>query len=308
MLGVVTVTLALAIALLGAWVLSTDVTERETTVFNPLADVTPLFEGTMAPEYIDYSPSTNYTGYYTDNSIINNKIYTDGINYDSSTKVNPYRLNPMPVIIESDTVMLDDYAADYPFDDEDTRVVFAWVEDGVARSHTTSTSTVVTLSSFVNSVVTGTDANSFTLKSLANISPEDMEYGQDANADWVLITTRAAWEESGSSYNCVVGTPEYIAKMGYTPGTIAQDGRQINVPFLSVSVDINQGSANVYADADCTEIIANYSLSDLILVYGGTNTTSQLGIYINFAESAAIEALKVEIVYMDPSKGVELDE
>jgi len=298
------VTVALAVAIIGAWALSTDIEETEVTSYNSIADISGLFEGTLAPEYIEYSPSTNYTGYFTDESIVGGTVYFDGVDFTESSRANQYRVKTMPTEIFNRDVALSDYTGTYPFDDEDHSVTVAYVENGVTRSHINSSGTVVSLSSYISAMESEiTGANTFMLKSMANLEPSDFVFGEQSDVDWVLITTRSAWHESGSAYRAVVGTAEYIASMGLTPGGTAQDGRTLNLPFLSVSVDLDSNMATVYTDNDCQNAFGLYSVSDLILVYGGSASGRA---YINFGDTASITASDVETFYMDPSKGVNL--
>lgn len=304
MLGVTVVVVALAIALIGSWALSTEVNEVEVTTYNPIADITGLFESSQTPEYIEYNPSTNYTGYFTDESIVGGTVYFDGVDFTESSRANQYRVKTMPTQIYGGTVNLSDNTGTYPFDDEDHSVTVAYVQNGVTRSHINSSGTIVSLSSYISAMESEiAGANTFTLKSLANLDPSDFVFGEQSDVDWVLITTRSAWHESGGAYRAVVGTAEYIASMGLTPGGTAQDGRTLNLPFLSVSVDLDSNMATVYTDNDCQNAFGLYSLSDLILVYGGSASGRT---YINFGDTANITASDVETFYMDPSKGVEL--
>ena len=84
--------IALVATICGSWVMSLDVTETETTEYNYLTELTGLFDTEQAPTYIEYNPSTNYTGYYTDP----NTKYFNGVSYTEAGQRNQYRLNLAP--------------------------------------------------------------------------------------------------------------------------------------------------------------------------------------------------------------------
>lgn len=301
-LGVVVIILALTVAILGGWALSTDVQEVQVTKYNPIADITGLFEGTETPEYIEYSPSTNYTGYYTDSSVYNGTKYFDGVDFAESNKANQYLLKLNPTVVSSGSVTLSDYTGTYPLDDEDFSLGFWWIDEdnGYERYHSNTTGTLVSLSSYIQAM--GITSGAFTIKSNSDIQDSDMEYGTQADADWILLTTRASWYNNGSSYGCVVGTEEFIESRGYTAGQIVND-RQINLPFLSCTVDLTTKMATLYTDNECENSFGVYSLDDVFLLYGGSGSGS---LYINFDTTAEIDAATIDTAYMDPSQGVEL--
>lgn len=91
-LGVLVLIIALVATICGSWVLSMDVTEKESTQYNYLTELTGLFSTEQAPQYIEYNPSTNYTGYYTDPET----QYFDGADYTPADQRNQYRLRLAP--------------------------------------------------------------------------------------------------------------------------------------------------------------------------------------------------------------------
>lgn len=95
-LGVCLVIVAIVLTVGASYVLSMDVEEREVTRYSQVAELTGLFDSEQSPAYINYNPSTNYTGYYTDEST----KYFDGVKATTTLQPNQYRLNLAP---ESDT-------------------------------------------------------------------------------------------------------------------------------------------------------------------------------------------------------------
>lgn len=68
MLGVVIVSLALVGALFGNYLAGVEASQYEVTKYSYLADVSGLFDYDQSPQYITYDPSSNYTGYYSEES------------------------------------------------------------------------------------------------------------------------------------------------------------------------------------------------------------------------------------------------
>ena len=106
MLGVAVLAVAIAGALIGSWVMSMDVEEREVINSSPLTDITGLFDTEMAPQFTDYSPSSNYTGYWTPSSVIDNERYFDGVDYTPANRANNYRVNLPPTESHEGTVSM----------------------------------------------------------------------------------------------------------------------------------------------------------------------------------------------------------
>ncbi len=80
-LGCIICVIALMGSILGGFCLDVDKETRESTNYNYTTDITGLFDTIEAPKYIDYNPSTNFTGYteqsvrYVNSSIPNNYRY-----------------------------------------------------------------------------------------------------------------------------------------------------------------------------------------------------------------------------------------
>lgn len=289
MLGVVTVTLALAFALLGSWALSTDVTEREVTVFNPLADVTPLFEGTMAPEYIDYSPSTNYTGYYTDETIVNGTIYFGGVDYTESNSVNQFRVKLPPSDSETDQyIMQDSYTtAGRTYNAEDTRFIYQYApgQNQSTYTHTYSYS--------IHDLAQALGYSGQYLTITSTNTPTDWSDPDDRFVDFVPIyktVTNVADERVAYVYN-----PEY---------TIPSDDPAIKYriyPILGCVYDQVANTVSLYYDTDLTKIAyAGIAATDVYIWFDDLGED-----YLDNKITVVAETLQ-PTKYMDPSKGVEL--
>lgn len=80
MLGLCIVTIALFGTILSGFLLDVDSQTRQVTNYEYITDITGLFDIGNAPEYIEYGPSSNYTGYSFDT-----------VNYTDAGSINQYR-------------------------------------------------------------------------------------------------------------------------------------------------------------------------------------------------------------------------
>lgn len=290
MLGVVTVTLALAFALLGAWALSTDVTEKEVVAFNPLADVTPLFEGTMAPEYIDYSPSTNYTGYYTDLSVINDTIYFDGVGYAESNSVNQYKLKLPPTGTETDAYTLQDTytTSGITYNAEDTRFIYQYTPGQNQSTYTH------TYSYNIRDLAAALGYSGQYLTITSTNVPTNWSNPNDRFVTFVPLyktVTNVADERVAYVYN-----PQY---------TIPSDDPAIKYriyPILGCVYDQTTNTVSLYYDTDLTEVaFAGMAATDVYIWFDDLGED-----YLDNKITIVAETMP-PVKYMDPSQGVDLD-
>lgn len=306
-LGVVILILAITGTLLVSWTMSMDVNTVQVTKYNPLADITGEFETEQTPDYTSYSPSTNYTGYYTDTSTIGGTRYFDGVEFTQSQSGNNFRVRADPQTLISGSVTLSDYSGQYPFTDEDLMVslVYAASEasNGLNGSKFTTDPSVVTLSSYIQAMnVSG--ANLIKITSNAGL-PSTYNSGELLELDAVIFTPTGQWANISDRMTINLITPARLAQEGVQNGFVGPSGAHFVLPWLSCVVDVDSQLATVYYDNDCSEdwMAGTFSLSDIVMMYGGSQS---LAPRVNFADTADIEAISYTLAYMDPSKGVEL--
>ena len=287
MLGVTAVTLALVGMLLGSWVMSMDVNEREVTEYNPLAEIGSLFASEQTPTFTEYNPSTNYTGYYTNGSIIDGVRYFAGVDYDTSQLPNQYRLRLAPVDPSTDSYTLTD---EYIVDDEtitaeETRVIYTWggIGDG-GYPYTYS------YSLFDLARALGYSDKKLTISS-DNV-PVDWT---DTDNEFVLFTPLG---------KTVINAADERVAYVHSPGPIPEElpaKDYYYYPMLGCIYDQTTGLVNLYYDAECTQLaISNQASTDVYIWFDRSNS-SWFGNEITIISETVPPAQ-----YMDPSKGVEL--
>ena len=88
-LGFCVVVLALFGSVIAGLVLNVDKVETTTTAYDYVTDITGLFEFTDEPQYIEYAPASNYTGY---TNTVNVNTNPTGISFSQTSVANNYRM------------------------------------------------------------------------------------------------------------------------------------------------------------------------------------------------------------------------
>lgn len=88
-LGLCVVVLALFGSVIAGLVLNVDKVETTTTAYDYVTDITGLFDITDEPQYIDYDPASNYTGYV---NTVNVNTNPTGISFSQASVANNYRM------------------------------------------------------------------------------------------------------------------------------------------------------------------------------------------------------------------------
>ena len=294
-MGVVVLMLAIVCTLGVAWVMSMDVNEVEVTKYASLVDITDQFETEKSPEYITYNPSTNYTGYYTDDSVIGNDKYFDGVEYSTSNP-NNYRLNLAPSNYQTgskDLTTLNDISSDYYiqfveyFQDAGRTYVKTVYEDGV-----------VELSSIVSNITNG-DFDLLVLKSPGNYDISGMVIDGVSNVDCCFFVIKS--DVINSRY-LDLGSESAVIEHGWGSnyGYI--------VPCVSATVDKRTNSVNLYYDNAQQNPRGVYTFDDVLVVFSQSdnpNPSNNLAMVLaNSLDYTTYTFPDPE--YMDPSKGVSL--
>lgn len=280
MLGITVVMVAIALGLLGGWALSTDINETETTTYTELTEITPLFGSENTPQYTKYNPSSNYTGYYTDDSIINGDRYFDGVDYETSPRANVYRLNLPPTSSTYDDNY--DLSAVTP---DSTKLLHYWAVNETVKS--ISGVNVISL----ENLIAGLNLSTYNRFIITNSTPVT-DYS--VSGSFVNFAKYADLEKTDFKNPNLTGnlTVEQWITM---PADEAAD------IILAIDYDVNSGMVNAYYDVDMTEKAWGLaSASSVYLLWGGSGTFT-FGDEINYTAYAMPGP-----TYLDPSKGVEL--
>ena len=294
-LGIVVLILAIVGTILGSWAMSMDVEEIHVTKYNQLADITGEFDKESTPEYILYNPSTNYTGYYTDNSIMDDTRYFDGVDYASS-EPNNYRLNLMPIVNDSDTYTLDDTFTSERPPLANFRLYYAY---GQVRQIAYCDPDYISLDNLYAEL--GATLDEIRIKCVSSAID-----WSDPESDWITFGYSSAYTPSaggtGDKLLClknptisgqIIGNSDYMTNANWV------------VPALSCIYNVQTQSVQLFADNDYTNSLGIYDPTDVRLIWqhdGDNNATLEIG-----TQAVIVELDLQNPSYMDPSKGVELN-
>ena len=306
MLGVVIVALALTGAFFVSYLSGIETTEQEVTKYDYLADVSGLFDYDKSPQYIEFDPSTNYTGYYSTAS--GEYFPEDEVGYEPlKNGTNNYRLNIEPELIDSNDVDLSSMQSLVdPFDELSHTFTLTYSS---SNNHTFNGGSIshiktVTLKSVIAEMTLGDDVNCLEFRSLGQY--EDYTASSEYDADWVLFTSSSMWILNNSVHTLNLASDEWFEEKGVTPpySTTLYGTMDVKyyLPINSCIVDLNTGLVSLYYDNDCTDLFTTTGLNDTYVSFGGSTST-----YYNtiiFDDTVSVTQKHIERTYLDPAYGV----
>lgn len=295
-LGVVVVMIALVGMLMGSWVMSMDVTEEEVTKYNALTEIGGLFDSEKTPTFTDYNPSTNYTGYYTDVSVIGDDRYFDGVDFNVAGNPNNFRVQEMPTASVVDS--------NYDLDDlnptDTVKVGFFYKNTQqynerlmVDDANTMSISKVAEALGYTSGSVKLIMKNAATPSDFSDLSSYVVFYTSAMIAGPGILN--AAWMKDPS----LTGTLQQ-----YSTGQLGigyfTDANQVSNPILAAKWD--GISVTLYYDIELKNPAGTYTADSVFVAWGGSTGTATLDdvVQLEYYELPRPQ-------YMDPSKGVVME-
>lgn len=300
--GILVIMISLAGMLGIGWFMSMDVVMTEKTVYNELTDITPLFGSEQAPQYTDYTPSTNYTGYYTDDSVIDGVRYFGGVDYDPSARANVYRLELAPTATDTDTQSLSTIteltgrSVVYYDGTSPSNAYFKWLG--------ADTAPLTDLLALIDT----TDWDVVTIRSSEDISDIDNTAGQDSVFDGIIFSANGDWATNDMNGRRLFLGSQGMVGQTVTTGTVDfPDAYTILRPCVAISIDLRTGTANLFYDTAMTERAGIATIQDIMITYAAWPSPSTGIKHIDLEDTVSYSlAAFPPVVYMDPSKGVEM--
>lgn len=312
MLGVVIVALALTGAFFVSYLSGIETTEQEVTKYDYLADVSGLFDYDKSPQYIEFDPSTNYTGYYSTAS--NGYFPEDEVGYESlrSGNANNYRLNIEPTTLSSSTLDLSTatIGIEHPFDGLAQTIHFANRDSSyISNTEYQKNPDTITLKSYISTMELDENVTDIQFKSMGNYVETDE--GSEYDTNWVEFSTKSMWSTSNTNAHLWLGTEGWFQENGrvapYSWTVVQTENVTIKytmyMPCLSCWVDLQTGLVSLYYDNDCKELFSTAFLDDVCITFGGTSSGIVAKVIV-FDDS--VEAIELNTVkeYLDPAYGV----
>lgn len=301
-LGVCLVVVAVVLTILGSYVLSMDVEEKTVTKYAGVSELTGLFDSEQAPAYINYNPSTNYTGYYTDTDT----KYFDGVTATTTTQPNQYRLNLEPTNHSTGTTPT---LSGSNWASENTSFSIYYMLDqpvnGFSYSQMACNGTNSYLTTVLNNLNLNPEINRIVLKSV------DGEYALDGkpatgnqSVNWIVFSSKDMWR----GYNGTLNTQLFLHSQGYIDNARDNnmDTSTFRAPALSCIIDLTKNTATLYYDNDCQRLVNICNLDDVIVSFGGSYGD---GYRLKVGTTALYDYSTIaNPEYMDIRDGVKLEE
>lgn len=295
MLGVAAVTLALVGMLLGSWVMSMDVTEEEVTRYNALTEIGGLFDSEKTPTFTEYNPSTNYTGYYTSDSIVGTDRFFDGVEFTEATSPNNFRVQKVP----TSSVVDDDYDLS-ALTATGTKTVRYFATNQQDSSTNRTVAQYMSIADFVEEL--GYTGGNVKLTITSTQEPADFTVFEDYIAfftsDMEVAPSAGVWMKNPS----LTGTITlYNGGVG-----MAMDASKVSNPILGAVWD--GISVNLFYDVECTQSAGIVNADSAFIAWGKDTVIIPDDTVEQFDKYADLEYLVLPSPqYMDPSKGVVME-
>ena len=301
-LGACIVVLGIMITIVSSYALSIEVTDEEITKYSYVTDLNGLFDSEQSPMYIEYNPSTNYTGYFTNGSVINDTKYFDGVIYSQSEQPNAYRVDLKPENYEEETLNLTPSGGSF-----DGTIVL-WGTTVYNNGNTEALSkegsmTNIYLSDFITSLNLSPEQNLISLSSNSNYDAVTWPQTNGIlSVDWVIFSAYNDWVDSSSILN-----PHKILNV-YSDAYNEAKSTSYSLPCLSAQIDLTNNQVRLYYDSEFKQQARILQLSEAVISYdGGQSVSSQWGLIIGDSMDAIYQT-KQDITYLNIKDGVSVDE
>lgn len=284
MLGLAVTTVAIMGTILMGFALSAETKTVQYDDWDYLANVSGMFDTDQTPQYVQYNPAANWTGFSTSKDHSD----TSGIEYTTSSNANLYPIKQQSTSSSFNTTLGD---VDMPSPPTSTATFKSW---GVVFN---STDTFKPIYGYNGSNITCNKPTVITLK-----TAYDQLGGSDCDqlvinvggSSYPIWSRSSDWTESTWRYDSggMIQT--------YTVWTLNTDYPTTSIPTGKITITTATMSATYTPTNGTPQAIGN--LEDIYLVYGGSGSgTGQYTIGSYFSGSRLANSTPV---YMDPSQGV----
>lgn len=308
MLGVVVVAVAIGAALFASYFAGIESVEHDVVKYNELADVTGLFDTETSPQYVDYDPSSNYTGYYSEEtySDFDGKYHfdKDRVYYESTRdgKVNNYKISFKPTLESSGTtnmngvtdplpngyhkIYLTNTHHEYKIFDCEAASLKNWMEtNGQSFAQAGNRLHILSVEGFSNDTMTD-------------------QTGQVLyNLNMMIFSTKSMWgvDRLGLVTHDVLNlmTKEKMAEDSITNGT-----NGIYMPMFSCKVYVDTGVVELFYDNLCNNYATTTTIDDVVIAYG--SGAEGVSYAFNLGTTLGVDSYKYTYDYLDPNYGVSL--
>ena len=301
-LGACIVILGIMITIVSSYALSIEISDEEVTKYSYVTDLNGLFDSEQSPMYIEYNPSKNYTGYYTNGSIINDKKYFDGVIFSQSEQPNAYRVQLKPQNYSDGTLTLSPSLSSF------TGTVQLW---GTVQFNNGNISALDKEASMANLYLSDLieDLNLSPEQNLINLSSmsdsDAVTWPQPLgvlSVDWMIFSSKNDWVSAspGSFSNKILRV--------YSDAYNEAMGTSNPLPCLSAQIDLTNNQVLLFYDNEFRQQARIIQLSEAVVSYdAGASVSSQHGLMLGDTLNTVYQT-KGDVIYMNIKDGVSVDE
>lgn len=300
MLGVVVVALALTGALFASYLAGIDSSEHEVTKYQYLADVSGQFSYDKTPTYVDFDPSSNYVGYYSQDT--GEYFPVDEIGYEPNNRVNNYKVNLEPENTSYYNVPFQTISTDRAFDTL-AQTVYLYNTYGLWASEYTNP---VTVASVIEAMDLPEEINEVYISSERNYNETDFGDITNADVNWNVFSSKSMWEHTDFVDDSLyLWSPQKFEIEGKSSGY--NDGSHTYYAiYLSCKVDLKKNLVTFYYDNNFQKRGGEVTLENAVVCYGGGGTLAYHR--LTFSNTMDLTAWTTNVGYLDPNYGVTMKE
>lgn len=317
-LGVVVIAVALVGALFGAYFAGITGEEHDVVKYNYLADISGLFEYDKSPQYIEFDPSSNYTGYYSSTSggyWPEEMSYTPYTDSNGNPRVNNYKINlPPSSTIETTASLASLPNQPIPSTERSLHNIIYCPDNysagtgsyssnsKMAIPNSTSLSTLLDTLTYDGKLYRDYDL----IRIASPTSIEDVTFGTSpTDSEWIVFYT-AEWAsyDWGTLVPLVMINPDYYDNWDWHGVK-----KLVKAPMcMSCEIDMNSRMVTMYWDNDFENVIGSFSLA-YISVAHGDRSGSVYSYDFTLGDLANVTLLDYpDSVYLDPMQGVQMED
>ena len=308
----VVVALALTGALFASYLAGIDGQEYEVTKYQYLADVSGEFTYDKTPTYVDFDPSSNYVGYYS--QYTGEYFPVDDIGYEPNNRVNNYRINLPPSEVVTDNNV--DVSVITEQNIPGTSDKLAWITYYTQPYSTDQTGkyAMVAKTTTLTQLVSQLEYGEYSTIKIASNNGTDavITGGTIANpvdSGWVMFFPKSWVSDSGGfayRYTLNVCQKEVYDLFAWPPSV--SENVVMGKLSLSCVIDTKTSTVTLYWDNAFQNRIGTFNLSDMCMAYS-TSSNPLIAPTVRLSDSAdfVLEVLP-PAEYLDPNYGVTMKE
>lgn len=271
MLGVVVIALAFVGAFGVSYVAGIETSEQDVVKYNYLADVSGLFQYDKSPNYIEFDPSSNYVGYYSDTT--GNYWPEEYLDYKTADRINNYKINQRPIVdITTENV---DYSSltqtNIPGTTGTIGYIQYWTQEYTPENagKYTFVAKMTTLSQIIQEMGYGDyDVVKIASPNDANIDISGGTSANPINTGWIVFFPTSWVSDTGGynyRYNLNITTPELFNSWQWPD--VTNPNLRMGCMCISCVIDVKLNMVTLYSDNNFTQKIRTYEMDKVCVAF-----------------------------------------